>query len=338
MSAMDRIEIVPYTAGDSPDAIALEATLDQGEAIALRFRRPTFHARSSVYENSVILCARSGGRLVGTAAGALKHVVLNGEVRRAVYGYDLRVDPAFRRGGTAQRLGNAVIEFLGGGDCRYSLVAGQNRLAVCFTQRAFGAACTIPLVYVIMPVTRNRRRRPACTDPGPEAIHREFLQHAGTLDMLPPFRAELLAGHVASVRLEAGSAGCSIWTNEALLAEEVVRLPRHLQLLGLVARPFANAHLLPRIPRKGEMVRSWFLYDLFARGVRDMREVLAEVNARALESGKDFVYVLMQEGDPAIRAIREAGYRYLTLPYVFVAGGTNVPAPGSRIYLDVRDV
>ena len=86
------------------------------------------------------------------------------------------------------------------------------------------------------------------------------------------------------------------------------------------------------------MVRSWFLHDLFARGVHDMREVLAEVNARALESGKDFVYVLMQEEDPAIRAIREAGCRYLTLPYVFVAGGTNVPAPGSRIYLDVRDV
>ncbi len=338
MSTMDRIEIVPYAAGDSSDAIALEATLDQGEAIALRFRRPTFHARSSVYEKPVILCAKSDGRLVGIAAGALKTVGLNGEVRRAVYGYDLRVDPAFRRGGTAQRLGNAVIESLGGGDCRYSLVAGQNRLAVRFTQRAFGAACTIPLVYVIIPVMRSRRRRPACVDPGAEGIHQEFLRHAGPLDMLPPFRADLLAGHVCSVRLEGGSAGCSIWTNESLLAEEVVRLPRHLQLLGLVARPLANARLLPRIPRQGEMVRSWFLHDLFARGVQETRELLTEVSARALESGKDFVYVLMQEGDPTIKAFREAGYRYLTLPYVFVAGGTNVPAPGSRIYLDVRDI
>jgi len=86
------------------------------------------------------------------------------------------------------------------------------------------------------------------------------------------------------------------------------------------------------------MVKSWFLHDLFAREVQDMRELLAEVNARALESGKDFVYILIQEGDPVIRAIREAGYRYLTLPYVFVAGGTNVPVPGLHIYLDVRDI
>lgn len=335
---MDRIDIVPYVAADSPDAIALEAGLDQGEAIALRFRRPTFHARSSVYEEPVILCAKSDGRLVGIAAGALKTVVLNGELKRAVYGYDLRVDPAFRRGGTAQRLGTAVIESLGGGDCRYSLVAGQNRLAVRFTQRAFGAACTIPLVYLIMPVMRNRRRRPMSVDPGPEAIHAEFLRHSGPLDMVPPFRADLLAGHVCSVRLEGGSAGCSVWTNESLLAEEVVRLPRYLQLLGLLARPFANTHLLPRMPRQGEVVRSWFLHDLFARGVQETRALLTEVNARALESGRDFVYVLMQEGDPAIRGVREAGYRFLTLPYVFVAGGTNVPAPGSRIYLDVRDI
>ena len=221
---MDRIEIVPYTARDSPDAIALEATLDQGEAIALRFRRPTFHARSSVYENSVILCAKSDGRLVGTAAGALKHVEMNGEVRRAVYGYDLRVDPAFRRGGTAQRLGNAVIEFLGGGDCRYSLVAGQNRLAVRFTQRAFGAACTIPLVYIIMPVTRNRRRRPACTDPGPEAIHREFLLRAGPLDMLPPFRAELLAGFRRFLMSSSRKNGSSDLTDQNIRA--TLALPR----------------------------------------------------------------------------------------------------------------
>ena len=100
----------------------------------------------------------------------------------------------------------------------------------------------------------------------------------------------------------------------------------------------ARTHHLPRIPRKGEMVKSWFLHDLFAREVQDMRELLAEVNARALESGKDFVYILIQEGDPVIRAIREAGYRYLTLPYVFVAGGTAVPASGSRLYLDVRDI
>ncbi len=189
MSTMDRMEIVPYAAADSPDAIALEATLDQGEAIALRFRRPTFHARSSVYEKSVILCAKSDGRLVGIAAGTLKNVGLNGVVRRAIYGYDLRVDPAFRRGGTAQRLGNAVIESLGGGECRYSLVAGQNRLAVRFTQRAFGAACTIPLVYVIIPVMRSRRRRPACVDPGPEEIHtgvpaaRRTARHAPSLPL-----------------------------------------------------------------------------------------------------------------------------------------------------------
>ena len=99
-----QLRIVPYTLEDNEEALALEKTCPQGDALMLRFRRPTFHARSTVYEHSVILCAKEGERLVGIAAGALKQVMLHGRMVRALYGYDLRVHPDWRRYGTARKL------------------------------------------------------------------------------------------------------------------------------------------------------------------------------------------------------------------------------------------
>lgn len=335
---MTPVEILPYTAEDSDAAIRLEESLTQGGPLSLAFRRPTFHARSSVYENSMLLCAKEGDRVVGVAAGARKRVWLGGEQISALYGYDLRVHPDYRRFGTARRLAQAVMDRLGPADCNYSLVAGQNERALRFTRRAFGPSSIIQLTYLIIPVFRKRqsRERPLQTDI--QTVRHAFLNNKADVQMIPELKPGLHRGHVSSLLLESGKGGCSIWTNQSLLAETVAQLPFPLQLLRLLTAPMARLHLAPHIPACGETVRSWFLYDLFAQGRHELRSILTEINNLALSHGRDFLYLLLQGGDPLIARIRNEGFRFLTVPYVFLAKGQKVPTCDKKLYIDVRDL
>jgi len=36
--------------------------------------------------------------------------------------------------------------------------------------------------------------------------------------------------------------------------------------------------------------------------------------------------------------VREAGFRFLTVPYFFLAKGEDVPFPTERLFIDVRDL
>jgi GNAT superfamily N-acetyltransferase len=335
---MTSVEIVPYTAEDSNAAIQLEESLTQGGPLSLAFRRQTFHARSSVYENSILFCAKEGDRVVGVAAGARKRVWLRGEQISTLYGYDLRVHPDYRRFGTARRLAQAVMDRLGPADCNYSLVAGQNERALRFTRRAFGPSSIIQLTYLIIPVFRKRRPREQPVQTDIQTAHHAFLNNTPDVQMRPELIPGLHYGHVSSLLLEGGKGGCSIWTNQSLLAETVAHLPFPLHILRGLTAPLAQLHLAPRIPACGETVRSWFLYDLFARGRHDLRSILTGINNLALSQGRDFLYLLLQDGDPLITRIRNEGFRFLTVPYVFFAKGKKVPTCTERLYIDIRDL
>jgi hypothetical protein len=50
------------------------------------------------------------------------------------------------------------------------------------------------------------------------------------------------------------------------------------------------------------------------------------------------LYILLQTGDPLISMVREAGFRFISVPYVFLARGEDVPSQNERLYIDVRDL
>ncbi len=333
-----QLRIVPYTLEDNEEALALEKTCPQGDALMLRFRRPTFHARSTVYEHSVILCAKEGERLVGIAAGALKQVMLHGRMVRALYGYDLRVHPDWRRYGTARKLAQAVIDELSPAECIYSYVAGQNARALQFTRRAFGARSVIELQYLVIPVFRQKPGGARCEEVPASVVREGLVNGTGGYELVPGFAGELMHGHVSSLVVKPGTSGCSVWTNEALLAEEVVRLPMSIRFLRCLSIPLFPLHLFPQIPGRGAVLKSLFIHDLFARSRSDLRELLSAVNNLAFSAGRTMLFILLQSGNPLITMVREAGFQFFSVPYVFLAKGEEFPAQDEKLYIDIRDL
>ena len=65
---MGKIDISPYILSDNEDLLKLEQLCPQGEKLSLKFVRPTFHARSEVYEDYKILTAKMEGKIIGVTA------------------------------------------------------------------------------------------------------------------------------------------------------------------------------------------------------------------------------------------------------------------------------
>lgn len=336
---MSDINIVPFTAADEKAALKLEELCTQGRSLSLRYCRPSFQIRSAMYANSRIYCAKQGKKLVGITAAALKPVKLHGLTINALYGYDLRVHPEFRRQGIGRTLGEAQIEDLGkNADCIYTLVHGQNKRAYSLVSQYFSPDVVIPLTYVVLPVYKRSRGKNRCHFSAPLQIHQRYLSNNGQREFLPEFSPDKLLGHVDSLSVQGRSAGCSIWTNENILAEQLMRIPSLFNLLRLMCGPLRVFCDLPVIPKPGEILQSWFLYDLYADDRANFQKLIQAVNHLALDYHKDFLYILLQETDPLLKWIKSLKLRAFTFPYLFLAKGDICPSPTDSIYIDIRDL
>jgi len=333
---MEELDIRPYSEADDAAAVALEAACVQGQSLALRFRRPSFTARSAVYDDAAIFCGWIGDRLVGTVAVARKPVELHGRSLQATYFYDLRVHPAFRGRGFAHALIRAALaERAAEAECVYILVAGQNAsmLGVLEGNYRYPDEVSIPLTYACVPVYRHRGVHAA---PAAPALVRSRHLAAVQPAFVPAYRPDRMDGHVESVTVE--GAGCSLWTNADLLAEEVVRLPLPLRMLA-AARPLLAPFLpMPEVPRPGAAIRSWFLYDVYAASEATFGRLLDAVNDRALDERRVVLYLLLQDNNPLLAWTRAARRLVFAFPYRFIARGRLVPRVHDRLYLDIRDV
>lgn len=335
---MINLEISPYKLSDNSDALKLEDMCPQGKALSLRFVRPTFHARSEVYQDYRILTAKSNNKLIGVAAGAKKKIKVGGEIIYAIYGYDLRVHPDYRKYGTAKILTEAVIKEFGDViDCAYTLIAGENESALSFIKRSFGAKVVIPLTYLILPVYRRIKESLKFQFTSASEIHYAYIQKNPGIELLSEFDEKYLLGHVNSISL-GQKAGCSIWTNENLISEQVIKIPVHFNLIRLLFNPLKLFMKFPSVPKQDEIIQSWFLYDLYAEDINGLKEILSAVNNFAYSKGKKFIYILLQTNDPLIKLVQKSRLLLFTYPYFFLANKKIFPKSSNKIYIDIRDL
>lgn len=339
MIIADDIRIVPYTIGDNESALFLEEQCVQGESLVLRFRRATFHARSEVYDKYQILCAKVNSRLIGIIAGAKKFVRLHDKMIRAVYIYDLRVHPDYRKQGISGRLNEALMEAVGEVDCFYSLIAGENKTALAAAQRVFEAPVVAPLTYAVIPIYKKLKGETAYRFSSASGVHALYLRLHPHLQFVPTFDEKRLTGHISSITLsKVKDCGLSFWTNESILAEQVVAIPFKFRLMRALMAPLHPFLKLPHVPAPGEIIQSRFLFDFCALDMETARHLLTIANNIAFAENKTFLYILLESNDITLRFIKHSGLKVYTVPYFFLAKGRLFPAESDRIYIDIRDL
>jgi hypothetical protein len=240
----------------------------------------------------------------------------------------------------ATRLVEALLADIGDQmDCIYTLISGENEPSVALAREFVGMKTTIDLTYAVLPVYRKLEEQEGHHSVSASELHRKYLVSSHGIDFTPEFNERHLLGYIGSVAVgETTAAGCSFWTNENLLAEQVASVPcrfRVMRILGAAARPFFRQ---PHIPRPGEIIRSWFLFDLFAENKNALMNLLTTANNMALCQNRHFLYALLQDTDPLLSWVMESGRKVFLLPYRFLAKGRAVASQTERIYIDVRDL
>ncbi len=329
---------------------ALERRCPQGQGVRLSFERKDFLARSLSYGKFRMRVALFEGRVVATGAWAYKEIIWKGERRRAGFFYDGRVDPEFR----GRYLAVQVLRD-GGEDCRkngvetlYSFCVADNP-AVPPQMQKIGLFQTGFYYYLVWPVFRRFKVDPRVSLSYPEGREVfDFAQKANGPSEFQglPYSDGILRGYRKSYRVDGpgGMAGCSIWSNEGILEERVISLPR---IYGPMARvqslPGIDRLPLPRIPRSGELLSSWYVYDFFAASAESTVELMKRVNAEAQACGVRFCYLVCPRLDlPWVRRLGAVLPRIFS-PFVAYRLLSNlVPGEGVSPVLgvdpDIRDL
>jgi GNAT superfamily N-acetyltransferase len=342
----DSIIYRPYTPEDSDAALALERRSAQGESFRLRFDRPWFHRRAENFECWHLETAWAGDTLVGVAGAALKPAMWRGEATRTIYVFDVRVAPEVRRSKVGQRLIAELIARAGQhARLGYGYAVADNEASLAMCRQWIGARTGPACAFLVYPTYKAKYPKKQAEGADPIDVHAAYLAAEGPFDLYcDPSAAFASPAFIGSWRWSSGASdsGCSAWTNAEIFAEVVERLPIGLSVAGALLRHWPLRALpLPKVPAKGETIRSWYLFDFFASDQAAALALIETVAAEARARGIDYCYLIHRGGSVFIEALRKPFPRFVApiIPYTII--GNDLHAGGHLIrlpYIDIRDV
>jgi GNAT superfamily N-acetyltransferase len=336
--------LADYTEADNGEALALERFCTQGGALRLSFHRPTFHRRAEMFPWHRLITARRDGDLIGVVAVAIKDVELFGRADRAAFLFDLRVHPRARGRGVARALATEALDWgFRSAQIAYLYTVDENR-AVRQMGRDFGGTEAGRCSYLVLPAISGETHRDVRPCPATD-VRAELRRVSGPFDLIAePIPAAVLAGPWQGswiIRRGGRVAGCSAWSNREIFAEVVEALPLHLRLAGAVSRVAPLRQRLPHVPRAGEQLRSWYLYDAFADDEELARVLLRHVAGEARAQGIHHLYLVHTPRERWVETIRRALPRLFTplVRYTMLARTAAGPCPSfDRLHVDIRDL
>ncbi|HEV2079315.1 MAG TPA: GNAT family N-acetyltransferase [Allosphingosinicella sp.] len=343
---MGAIEYGCYSPADSDEALELEARCIQGKKFQLRFARPYFHRRAENFHQWKILTARSRTRLIGVFAGAIKEVAWRGRPTKALFFFDARVDPEWRRSGVARTLANQLIDWAApNAEIGYTYTIGDNAAVTTLGKQWIGAEASPGCAYLACPVYGNPTPSPDVRGADPAEVHASMKASSGPFDLYadpaPAFDSDAVVGSWIYAR-GSESAACSGWSNESILSEIIERVPAATRLAGeVLSRWPLNLRPWPHTPVAGERLRSWYLFDFHASGPEAAAELVNAVAAEARARGIDYCYVIHQQGAPWIPGLLRGFPKAFSpiVPFTILARTlAGAPVRVERPYTDIRDV
>ncbi|MCR4425360.1 MAG: hypothetical protein NUW23_04110, partial [Firmicutes bacterium] len=174
-----------------------------------------------------------------------------------------------------------------------------------------------------------------------KAEYQETMAHYHEYDLWPIMDGfshfQGLTDECLVAKLSCGSSSMKVWDNSHHFDRMVDSLPVAYRVLGAVVGVARHVVPMPKVPKKGEVLRVWTVYDVMTKTgcENEVRGLMAQVNNMALERGIDYVVVVMDGQEPELAWLKRASI--MPLGYnLFVKEYQPVPALEGKTYYDVR--
>lgn len=306
MSAGSPFAIREIAAADDAAALDLERRCPQGGAFKIVFARDSFLRRTESFADARLLGAWQGGNLVAVGGGAIKNVRWEGRETRGLMLYDFRVEPALRRSGIGRQLALTLIDWARPrAEIGYAFALGDNRAIQAMAREWLDTETAAAFDLLAYPARWHRNWSDTPIEADPADVRNRYLRANGPADLQCDAGEALLSPQrVGSWALRGDGASCSTWSSAGVLEETVVGLPPVLRGAGwLLGGPLARRLRLPHVPRLGETLRSWLLFDVHADDDNALRALVAGVAAQAAGAGIDHCHVTLPPGSPLRAAL-----------------------------------
>ena len=337
------------TKEDNEALLRLEAESPQGTGIRILIDREDYFYRSAFFDTGKILLAEEDENLVGIMAYAIKEVYIAGEVKRVAYLYDFRGEASYRRSMKRglYRLWKTLESEVNdsGAAFIYGNVKADNSDSSRIYEKSQAQVvghCGI-LVLPSLPARPGTNSLPEI--PLTDAVNavetfsgKRDLQPLRLLNVYEQGRElNYLKG---SYRLEKdGSfAQLSVWDLSRIYRGLVLHLPRELDLLRIVLNPLSRVFSLPRVPRLGERLSYWHLFDPIyggKNGEKLLKTLIHRLRCAAYLEGIDLVNLIFPLGDPRLTLPRIFPGRVLHYSITVKPLGEDLPC--EPLYFDIRD-
>jgi hypothetical protein len=338
---------------DQDRLAALERNAPQGDSIKLLSERKHFFVRAERFDDPIVMVAESEqtGDILGVMGVGPVQLRLGGNPMAGALIFDWRANQAAAQGLPTHmmRLWQAVrrqiearnLSFIFGyikaDNVRSLGIVG--RMGVQTVEQVI--FYTIPVYRALTSEQRSRSARvltaQAITDAGLDlaGLQKAF---AGR-DLLPDHkempRLQLLAERYRRAVIQAGRSSMKIWDATADYRQRVVHLPGLYRAARPVFRLLSPLIPLPRIPKPGEEIRAWYLYDLILHRQSDLAPLLEQARRLAVADKIDYLIAAAGVGDPANALLTR--YAWLKLPYQLVFQAlVPLPPPRTPTYFDIR--
>lgn len=344
MSAGSSFAIREITAADDAAALELERRCPQGGAFRIVFARESFRRRTEGFTEARLLGAWQGGRLVAVGGGALKDLRWESRETRGLMLYDFRVAPEYRRSGIGRQLAQTLIDWgRPRAEIGYAFALGDNRAIQAMAREWLDTATAPAFDLLAYPARRRRGRSDGLIEANPADVRSRHLAARGAADLLCQADEALASRQrIGSWALRGDGASCSAWSSAGVLEEVVVGLPFALRGASWFLGGHLARHLgLPHVPRLGETLKSWLLFDAQARDDSALRELIAAVAARAAQAGANHCHVVLPPGSPCRDALWRGVPRAFApvLPFSIMARTlSGKPLRLSAPVIDPRDI
>jgi len=338
--------IRPVEKKDNEKLIELEKKAGQGEKLRIVTERDDYLFRANKFVDSIIYLAEdeTNGEILGVMGVGPVNVTLAGKETKAGYIFDWRSNPEIKSLNRAMyRIWIEIKKEMEARQIRFifGFVKEDNSRSLNIIQRV-GAKPVGEKIFYTLPLFRSfSSSGDQAKIQGKINSWEEYLKvksQKGTLDFFPHYdngdwfsksREAFFAGKISH-----GDSSLKIWDTTSQYRFRALEIPTFFKMARPVFSFFSPIISLPRIPRKGEAIKNWFLYDFDIRKKEDLPILLEGARRFAMEEEVDFfIFIRDAKETPLDFAERKAWLKvkYKTFFFPF----EKLPMPQNPTHYDV---
>lgn len=339
------------TAEDNSRLIAIERLTPQGGRIQLASERKDYFFRAKKFESPILFVAEDEdqGHILGIMGVGPVAVRLRGEITRGGFIFDWRSNPLTQKGlprhmfrlwqAAQAEIAQRNLEFV------FGYVKEDNERSLGILTK-YGAKVVETKEFLTMPVHASFCRKQAEVNKVVfiRTIDKEedkaiLENNFGTLDLFP----ELPQSGVLTTQKKRylfgqftyGKSAVKVLDTNAEYSQRVLNMP----LLYKIVRPLfhvgSKVLSLPHIPKLGDEIRVWQLYDLILDQPGDLYYLLEKVRLAAKDNNVNYLVICMSAEDEGYDQISKRAWVRPRYHLFFLPMTEGLPFPQKPTYFDV---